>query len=275
MSQYPHGGYGQQPVGYAPQYPYPYAYQAPGTYPPPVYGSPTQPREAAGLYATAQNAFNQNASRIPGLGIAATPKSASPYNPAGASATWDQIQTPSFPAGAPGSAPQPPVGPRAFFAQGSRENFPSAQQPAPSSTQLPDPDELQKRSSDDMEEGELSEGQFEDLYEPREPASRSVNLVPPHKDASNTDLSRGASVVDTPEAGFYATEEEEVATARAGNHTDAGELPRISNHASQVPTNQARDRSGSYSPYLSPREIQSDRTPNVRTPNDGYLSPQG
>lgn len=272
MSQYPGPyGYGQY-NGHAPQYLYPY--QSQGTYQTPVYASPTEPGATDTHYAMAHNAFSQNASRIPGLGVAGMPNSGSPYSQQAGMGTWDQGQSRSFSAGAPGSAAHLPVAAPAPgpFQPEPRENFPSLHDPAPTPARPPGLDEMQKRSNDDdMEEGELSEGQFEDLYEPKESASHAVNQVLPHKEASNTDPSRGASVVDTPEAGFYVTEEDE-AVPRQGDKscTDEAELLPLSSRPSRGPTSQGRDRSGSYSPYLSPREIQSDRTPN-----DGHLSPQG
>lgn len=62
-----------------------------------------------------------------------------------------------------------------------------------------------------MEEGELSEGQFEDLYEPREyipPTARPPISSAPAAAASIADLSQPASAADTPDGGFYGSDEE-------------------------------------------------------------------
>ena len=275
MSQYPHG-YGQY-HGSPPQYSYPY--QSPAAYTPPVYGSPPDPRAAAAHYAMSQNSFNHNANTIPGLGIVGTPNSGSAYNPPGLGG-WGhgqghgQAQTPSYSAGAPGLAVQQPVPMPDSFPQERQQQFPTRHDPPQASNRISNTNEMGRQDSEEMEEGELSEGQFEDLYEPREPAlvstSRSANQAPPQQGGSNADMSRGASVVDTPEAGFYLTEEEEPVAGAAKNGIGAGKLPRISNLEYREPTCQGRERSGSYSPYLSPREIQCDRTPN-----DGNQSPQG
>jgi hypothetical protein len=76
------------------------------------------------------------------------------------------------------------------------------------------PDEQQKDFEDNLEEGELSEGQFEDLYEPRPPTtSRNQEGDSPSRDQPVTDQSRGASVFDTPDAGFYGNEDERITDA--------------------------------------------------------------
>jgi hypothetical protein len=69
-----------------------------------------------------------------------------------------------------------------------------------------------------MEEGELSEGQFEDLYEPREDAPQA-----PQQPVSKPlplpigDLSQPASAADTPDGGFYGTDEDEGEKNARGN----------------------------------------------------------
>jgi hypothetical protein len=63
----------------------------------------------------------------------------------------------------------------------------------------------------DMEEGELSESQFEDLYEPRESGNNAVISNRETDQRIATSPTRGASDVDTPggDAEFYGNEEEE------------------------------------------------------------------
>lgn len=69
-----------------------------------------------------------------------------------------------------------------------------------------------------MEEGELSEGQFEDLYEPREyvpdaPAQSASKPLP----LPITDPSQPASAADTPDGGFYGTDEDDGGKVSKGN----------------------------------------------------------
>lgn len=105
------------------------------------------------------------------------------------------------------------------------------------------------QTSNEMEEGELSEGQFEDLYEPRAPVVQSKDKAVAAPIAPAADQSQPGSTVDTPNAGFY-TDEDASTKSRPG----AGKAPNGQGQS-------ARERSGSYSPYLSPREIQGDDTP--------------
>ncbi|KAM0439649.1 hypothetical protein ACHAPT_000741 [Fusarium lateritium] len=100
-------------------------------------------------------------------------------------------------------------------------------------------------STDDdaMEEGEVSEGELEDIYEPGE--------------------------VDAPKNGARGPQGPR-SMAHSGRHGVRSQIPA----AVAMPTNPsskentwngeqpARDRSGSYSPYLSPREIQSNGLEN-------------
>ncbi|KAL1842766.1 hypothetical protein VTJ49DRAFT_4251 [Mycothermus thermophilus] len=105
----------------------------------------------------------------------------------------------------------------------------------------------------DLEEGELSEGQFEDLYEPQEYASDTPAQPVPGpilRRPPTGDPSQPASAVDTPDGGFYESDEEE-------------------NRENPQPPEAVRDRSASYSPFLSPREPQSD----VATPQSGPDKP--
>jgi hypothetical protein len=122
-----------------------------------------------------------------------------------------------------------------------------------------------------MEEGELSESQFEDLYEPREPGRNAVTLNPKPDRRNATPPTRGASDVDTPggDAEFYGNEEEEgeVVTGEEEKAVRTGKLSSCGVD-SPIPKTLGRDRSGSYSPYLSPREIQDDSTPMNSTSED-------
>jgi hypothetical protein len=60
-----------------------------------------------------------------------------------------------------------------------------------------------------MEEGELSEGQFEDLYEPREEESDApAQTVSKPLPFPVGDLSQPASAADTPDGGFYGSDDD-------------------------------------------------------------------
>jgi hypothetical protein len=97
-----------------------------------------------------------------------------------------------------------------------------------------------------MEEGELSEGELEDIYEPTE------------TEANRLDRSaiQPLGSVDRSDRAQLPTENLEVDHERTWNSKQTG-----------------RERSGSYSPYLSPREIQSsgleNGASNAQTPQSG------
>lgn len=110
----------------------------------------------------------------------------------------------------------------------------------------------------EMEEGELSEGQFEDLYEPREPVAiepKAKTTAPPTAPAADRNLpgSTFDSAADTPDGGFYTEDDSQNKTRASTKKAAKSQQPQFS-----------RERSGSYSPYLSPREIQGDSTPQGR-----------
>lgn len=97
-----------------------------------------------------------------------------------------------------------------------------------------EPESKRPSTSGGSEEGELSEGELEDIYEPREPQG----------------LSQIQSGVP----------------AGTGHHMDRHAIPNLHSFRPNVAPVEGgwegayntRDRSGSYSPHLSPREIQSN-----------------
>lgn len=198
-----------------------------------------------------QNSFDYNAGHIPGLGIAGAQTASLPYG--GAPGTGGWAPQPSFAAALPGI--QQPVSTAIPYSALQRQSRPRDGDQARSAklpTKPPPPaaPRSQPIANKDVEEGELSEGQFEDLYEPREPAQFSSAVRDPVKLPVSADPSRPTSAIntptDTPEAGFYGNDEGE----------DEGEIPADKN---PIPV-AARERSGSYSPFLSPREIQTENT---------------
>ncbi|KAL2015223.1 hypothetical protein VTK56DRAFT_6052 [Thermocarpiscus australiensis] len=237
MSQYPHSyGYGQYYGQHPPQ---PYAYQGVSGYPAPPYNPPFNSPSAHVNRGISQASFNYNATHIPGLGIPGAAPAGGPYNLASGPNPWAQQHISSTSAS---TAPSQHVSTgTAFNAPRSDSSQPgptvSDQSTDANASKHPAPVASRSAANSDMEEGELSEGQFEDLYEPRESipdaAARPVSKPPPIADPSQP-----TSAAETPDAGFYATDEE---GGSKGSKDNAG-----------------RERSASYSPFLSPREIQSE-----------------
>lgn len=97
----------------------------------------------------------------------------------------------------------------------------------------------QASHEESAEEGELSEGELEDLYEPREDLAGPPTLHVLPLSAPAVGAIREGSIVDSHDTPLY---ESEV------NGQGNGEV------VSRVD----RDRSGSYSPYLSPREVGTE-----------------
>ncbi|SPQ19097.1 6cf46192-8b88-45a0-9851-93acb9407b0f [Thermothielavioides terrestris] len=224
MSQYPHGyGYGQYRGQHAQQ---PFGYQTMPGYPAPGHNdlfaasTPQNHRELS------QSAYNLNATHIPGLGIGGAAPAGTYNNFSSGIAAWGP--PPGFSASASNLPPRPygttssePPAPQSrVVTSSSNTNAALANQPAPGPT---------RRSADvqiEAEEGELSEGQFEDLYEPRDEvpdaSAQSVSKPQPAMDPS-----RPASVADTPDGGFYGTDEDDGAKdSRGKEDTSAQQSPK-------------------------------------------------
>ncbi|KAJ4406068.1 hypothetical protein N0V85_004572 [Neurospora sp. IMI 360204] len=297
MSQYPpypgpYNGYGQyqgQPPPQPPPQP-PYGYQHPPNFsvPPPSTAPP--PYSAAPLYQLpgqpgigmdtnrniSQGAFDYNSMQIPGLGIGGPPATSTPFGVPPIPSPWAH-PPPSFqnhqpPPIMPRQPTQPPA-PRAFggysgpsqpvVAASSSNgpvnrpaNLPPKLRPVNLPPKLPPKPPARVTKEIEIEEGELSEGQFEDLYEPAPPIPVNTNVKKAPKPAPAPVESQPTSAVDTPDANFY------------GNDEDEGEVSAKDGHGA-VPGS-ARERSGSYSPFLSPRELQSGNP----TPQNGDRSMQ-
>ncbi|EEU46944.1 uncharacterized protein NECHADRAFT_20598 [Fusarium vanettenii 77-13-4] len=108
-------------------------------------------------------------------------------------------------------------------------------------------------SDDDaMEEGEVSEGELEDIYEPGEVGVTKTGARDPQSLGHKAQVGYHDARSQIPTAATLPT------NASSKENTWNGDQP-------------ARDRSGSYSPYLSPREIQSNGLENgasgARAPN--------
>lgn len=282
MSHYPYGyGYQRQQPPQQQQYPYPPPY---GAYPAPGYGAQPPPQQqpppaTAEYHPATQSAYDYNANNIPGLGAPLT----APQFPVPYGGQWDQPRygasaTPAaYPAyNASPYVPIPPAPPSQANSQ-ARAPVPQESQPKPqfrpdssrpqSKTQ-PKEDQLKEQArqllteADSQDEGEISDGEFDDLYEDvyDQPAVRpKTKTVSPVSSEDHT-----ASSTDQA-ANFYDTEVDEAPASNdhsgaATNKTHGGEL---SKH--QDPSRAERDRSRSYSPYLSPREIeQEDPKPHAK-----------
>lgn len=218
MSQYPFG-YGQYPGHNSQQYIYPQHE--------PNYAPQPDPNAIQAHYGASQSSYDYNASRIPGLGIAGTPTP----NPGLNSASWGQ-QSPmmSTPPGSafpfPAYAPPPMIPAVQSYTPTHPQNFaPPASAPAPLPVPDAEPDTAyDPENEDSAEEGEVSEGESDDLYEPKEPlADRTQESPVPQADNnSKASESRDESMVDLQDANFYETEVEDVTAASNGASALAG-----------------------------------------------------
>ncbi|EGZ76556.1 hypothetical protein NEUTE2DRAFT_98481 [Neurospora tetrasperma FGSC 2509] len=283
MSQYPpypgpYNGYGQYHGQPPPQPPpqSPYGYQHPPNFsvPPPVTAPP--PYNAAPLFPPpgqpgfgidtnrniSQGAFDYNSMQIPGLGIGGPPATSTPFGVPPIPSPWGR-PPPSFqnyqPPPMMPQQPTQPSAPRAFggysgpsqpVAAGPSSNGP-VNRPANLPPKLPPKPPARVTREIEIEEGELSEGQFEDLYEPAPPITVNTNIKKASKPVPAPVESQPTSAVDTPDANFY------------GNDEDEGEIPAKDGRGGV--SGSTRERSGSYSPFLSPRELQSGNP----TPQNG------
>ncbi|KAK4447483.1 protein red1 [Podospora aff. communis PSN243] len=268
MSQYNYpysnGSYSGPPPPPSQQPQQPYGYQQAPQYPPPAYNQPYDPVAAGINVAASHNSYNYNANQIPGLGIGPPPVPP-PFRAVLDPNAW--TQPPVYPTPVPGLAPnsQPPPAPfngppqqSASWASSMTPNASRVTQPPPAP--LGHQTKSQPAPNDESEEGELSEGQFEDLYEPREGVQTNNPTHRHSKHLPTADPSQPTSAVATPEAGFY------------GNDDDEGPTSAVKDGVATV---DGRERSGSYSPFLSPREIRTENTtPQGAAGNgDGPSSP--
>ncbi|KAI2781339.1 hypothetical protein F4815DRAFT_93386 [Daldinia loculata] len=209
---------------------------------PPYYGAFQQPVATAGNYATAHNAFQYNASNIPGLGMGSS-LPPMPYRSENNSIWQPQTQPAlhQLPTQARDKSP-------AFMAkQGDLQKSPIEKRDIPVSSQT------QKQTP---EEGELSEGEFEDLYEPKDNTDIAIATPPSPRPPSVMENQNG-SVGDADGSSIY---DGTTPRGEAAINSTSTSLPTAERAYSPdedwEPSYQERERSGSYSPYLSPREIQ-------------------
>ncbi|KAI0440308.1 hypothetical protein F4803DRAFT_481104 [Xylaria telfairii] len=234
MAEHPHG-YGQHFGHYPPPASFPLM-PAPSAAQPSYYYPQTQ---AAAMipanYATSQSAYSHNSTRIPGLGLGGGPVVPAPSLPPSAAQQWP----------APGQHPQ-------------INSYPRIQQQLPASLPQKPPIPYQPPHNA-LEEGELSEGEFEDLYEPKAPTDTSqapLQNKPTH--TSNQLDSRNGSVGDADGSSIYDPHDPHVthddSAVQARSNTGPGAEQEYPDDEWE-PSYTDRERSGSYSPYLSPREV--------------------
>ncbi|KAI0859041.1 hypothetical protein F4860DRAFT_484320 [Xylaria cubensis] len=234
MAQHPHG-YGQHFGHYAPPASFPMLpasspAQPSYYYPQPQAAPPTLPAN----YATSQSAYSHNSTRIPGLGLGGGPMAPAP--------------------------PFPPALAQQWPAQGQPQTntyLQSHQQPPSSLPQKPSVSHQQPHNA--LEEGELSEGEFEDLYEPKAPTDPSQ--APLHNKPHHTLISldsRGGSVGDADGSSIYDPHDPQVTHDDSATQARSNTAPSAAQECPDdewEPSYPDRERSGSYSPYLSPREV--------------------
>ncbi|KAI1662458.1 hypothetical protein F4813DRAFT_344595 [Daldinia decipiens] len=209
---------------------------------PPYYGAFQQPVATAGNYATTHNSFQYNASNIPGLGMG----SSLPLMPFQSenNSIWQPRTQPALHQLPTQARDKPPV----FMAkQGDLQKSPTEKRDMPVSSQT------QKHTP---EEGELSEGEFEDLYEPKDNTDIAIPTPPSPRPPSVMENQNG-SVGDADGSSIYDGTTPRGDAAINSTYTSLPTAERAySPDEDWEPSYQERERSGSYSPYLSPREIQ-------------------
>ena len=291
MSQYTYpysygqGQYSGPPVPPTPPHaqPQPFAYPPATTYPATSYNQSYEAHAGDLHRAASQNSFSYNANQIPGLGVGppAPPVNSYGHAPGG----WPQAP---FAGGVPGlqqppqaSATNPPKGPPSggVGSASAISNATIAARPQERTTapakKPPSP------PSNDMEEGELSEGQFEDLYESTDHRQQSNSVREQQIPPSTVVPSPGTSAVDTPEACFYGNDDDEGEVGVKANVEKAsGGCEQPTTEWGLGLTLAARERSRSYSPFLSPREIRTENTTpralaeNEDDPSSPFLAPK-
>lgn len=207
MSQFPYPyGFGQN---YGQHPPHPYAYQNVGGFPAFPPNVPYSPSATQINRDASQAAYQSNAIHIPGLGAGGAAPPATQHNIAPGVAAWNN-QAPSIPTFAPGFSSPQAHGRGSSGSQQAQASHKSGPKNAPQLPNKPTPAATVPADDIEMEEGELSEGQFEDLYEPREyTADASAQMPSKPVPLPAADPSQPPSAADTPDGGFYGTDEDD------------------------------------------------------------------
>lgn len=209
MSQYPPPyGYGQYHGQPPPQA---YAYPNVPGYPAPA-AVPYNPSVNTSHRDASQAAYGVNGTHIPGLGIGG----AAPVNPYGnfasGAASWNPPNGPPVP-----TSHTPPQAPNPFHIDRPQPNSSNASNSGVPPPAQPAQEPPRPSAAVEMEEGELSEGQFEDLYEPREDVSDApTQPIDKPGRLPAAESSQPASNADTPDGGFYGTDEDDTGKDQRG-----------------------------------------------------------
>ncbi|KAF4984413.1 hypothetical protein FZEAL_375 [Fusarium zealandicum] len=215
----------QYGFGHGPPYSYPtsqsYVYPASQAYTAPAFPpTETLTTQAAAYRNGTTDAYGYNHTAIPGLGMGFS------HNTAG----WQQ------------NSPHGP--PAVHLERNDQCSMKQTAEPA-GNTERPHGKQPAAGTEDEaMEEGELSEGELEDIYEPGEVGAGNCDARGPH-------TSRLIAMTGY----HHDNAEPRAASSITVNNVAANKQPWDTEHS-------GRDRSGSYSPYLSPREIQSNGLEN-------------
>ncbi|KAI5921835.1 hypothetical protein F4810DRAFT_311868 [Camillea tinctor] len=254
MADHPYS-YGQFPA----QQPHPhFAHQpSPANLQPSYFGTPQMGGVVANNYATANNSYEYNASRIPGLGLGGSsiPPASRPEN----TTPW-HFPLPTTQPNVP-PQPKPPAAMNNNYQQPIQGNLPPRVRDAPASSQ--------QLAGGALEEGELSEGEFEDLYEPKDSTVNAAPTSNPATRPSGIPENRPSSVGDADGSSIYDAASPQ---GEAAVNSTSVSLPAADQDYSPdedwEPTYPERERSGSYSPYLSPREVQRKASVSKVMPRD-------
>ncbi|KAI2634747.1 hypothetical protein GGS26DRAFT_522964 [Hypomontagnella submonticulosa] len=244
MSEHHHrqGPYSGQPSHLLPHPPFaqsPSSFNAQPQPQPPYYGAFQQPSGTTSNFAVVNNSFQYNASNIPGLGMGSSLPPA-PYR------TESNIPIHSQPRPQPQhiSAHTLDATSTSISKQRDLKNVSNKQRTTIS----------QNHIEPTLEEGELSEGEFDDLYEPE----HTVDIAVPTRPSRPLSVmeNENGSVGDADGSSIY---DGITPQGDAIINSTSTSLPAVEQDYSDEdwePSYQERERSGSYSPYLSPREIQ-------------------
>ncbi|POR38624.1 Protein red1 [Tolypocladium paradoxum] len=189
----------------------------------------------------AQQSYEYNRNMIPGLGLGFSPRGTGQQDP------WARPQP-----GSGYSAPQPPQ----TGGQGSNQVALKAGDSGKPNTMTASGG----ASNDGSEEGEVSEGEMEDLYEPRETEDDGRTVEAQTWPFDSAGMDTGDAVMENRETVMAEVSPRfQAASAGAGWHIG---------HPGQSST--GRERSGSYSPYLSPREIHRVEPAHASAHQDSF-----
>lgn len=244
----------------------PYNYQQPPNIPPPYLDTSRQPpADTAGNHAMTNYSYEQNANRIPGLAFGAPPPFPTRLYRPEVDVPWQQAP----PATLPGISLPQAQPPTSF--QPPRENTTRRGHLVEVQTASAPP---RPATENRLEEGELSEGEFEDLYEPREGrgATGAPQEIRPPPQSFGFLENRVGSASDADGSSLYntGTPREHVVESASTSMPAAEDEYSPDGDGQQAPPQ--RERSGSYSPYLSPSEVQRRASVNQITPREAKSS---